>query len=77
MEKQEYEYYKFRNGYYFKLDRKTFSFYVLKNNVWEQDDTLVSLYYDPAIDYEQIEDSSVIEYLEGFNNSESDQEKSK
>lgn len=55
----EYKYYKIDNGYYFRYDEENNHFEILKNNVWENDESLISLYLDP-IGYKEITNISMI-----------------
>lgn len=55
----EYKYFKINNGYYFRYDEDNNHFEILKDDCWENDETLMSLYLDP-IGYEEITDIDVI-----------------
>ncbi len=56
----EYKYYKIENGYYFRYNPEINHFEILKNDCWENDESLMSLFLDPLGGYREIEDKSMI-----------------
>ena len=56
----EYKYFKINNGYYFRYDEANNHFEILKDDVWENDETLMSMYLDPLGDFKEITNESMI-----------------
>jgi hypothetical protein len=56
----EYKYYKIKNGCYFRYNEELNHFEILKNDFWEDDESLMSLYLEPEINYYEITDESII-----------------
>lgn len=56
----EYKYYKINRGYYFRYDPEINHFEILKDGLWENDESLMSIYLDPLGDYKEITDESMI-----------------
>ena len=56
----EFKYYKINNGYYFRYNPEINHFEILKNDCWEDDESLMSLYLDPLGDYIEITNESMI-----------------
>ena len=64
----KYRYYKFDCGRFFRLDEENYNFQILKeDNLWEDDDALISLFYDAASNYYEIKDKDLISRLEKYN----------
>lgn len=62
-----YKYYKFVGGRYFRVTIDEERFEVINdNNEWEEDDMIYFLYYDLGMDKEEITDKEELEKLTTF-----------
>ena len=62
-----YKYFKFNKGRFFRLDEEKYNFQVLKeDNLWEDDDALITLFFDSASDYYEVKDDYLISKLEKY-----------
>ena len=65
-----YKYYKINDGYYFRCNQNNTNFQVLKNNLWEDNNYMYSIFIDPYHDYCEVIDENIIKILSSYPNKE-------